>query len=173
MDLKKIPPSMLIVLGLGATEACVQPCLSPPVDDTSPPQMETNSTGGSSTGMDTRPGTEVGPCLSIGEESTAASGPGDSGTSTGSGSGSGTMGGSDSGGSDSGTTSGSGGEGGSTVGPCLAPPGIVEEHEPLVHGASAPSATPAASRKAALDRLLDRDALPADIAARLRRDLDE
>lgn len=172
MDLKKIPPSMLVVLGLGTTEACMQPCLSPPVDDTSPPQMETTSTGGSSTGMDTRPGTEVGPCLSIGEESTAASGPDGSGTSTGSGtgSGSGTMGSS---GSDSGTTGGSGDSGGSTVGPCLAPPGIVEEHEPLAHGARGPSATPAASRRAALERLLDRDALPADIAARLRDDLDE
>ena len=32
--------------GLGATEACVQPCLGPPADDSPPPEMETSTTTG-------------------------------------------------------------------------------------------------------------------------------
>jgi hypothetical protein len=170
MDLKKLPPSMLVLLGLGCPG--VQACLSPPVDSAeasssepitvsaclSPPLDSTTSTSSSGSGSGSGE-SEVGPCLSP---------PGDTfGTETGSDSGTGTG---TSSGSDSG--SGSGSEGGTTVGACLAPPGIQPDDTPESLASATRSPAAAMSRREALERVLA--ALPSDVAARLRQrsDLD-
>ena len=132
MDLKRLPPSMLVVLGLACARSqppTVGPCLSPPYD----PSAD-----------------EVGPCLSPPVE--------DSG--------------------DSGTT----GEPGETdtgdeppVGPCLsppAPPSSATEASASTTLAHEPADALAASRGEAIERLLARATLPADVAERLRRHTD-
>lgn len=166
MNLKKLPPSMLMALGLG----CVaEACLSPPIEPTE------SSTSGA-TGPDSN---TVGPCLSAPMESTST---GTMGSGTSSGTGDSTAGmttgpclapepetdtefGTD---TDTGTGSDSGGSG--TMGACLAPPGIAPDHDPsdVVMG-SADAEGPAGDRKVAVERVLDRDLLPADVAERLRR----
>jgi hypothetical protein len=180
MDLKKLPPSMLALLGLGCPG--MQACLSPPVDsaETSTSEVESNTVGpclsppldsssgadtGSSSGVDTGSSSgsgSVGPCLSPPEETfgTDTDTSGDTGSS-----GLGSSGGSD---------TGSGTDGGSTLGPCLAPPGLLPDDTPDSLALDTSPAAPAGSRRAALERVLDRGVLPADVAARLRRasDLD-
>lgn len=153
MDLRKLPPSMLLTLGLacgpgkGSDETTVDACLTPATTD------EPSTGPGSDTDIDTGPCLDVGPCLSedTGETTTGTTGTGGSGdstfgpclspeppTSTGTGSGSDSGSSSDTGsGSDSGTT------------------GAMEDE-------------PAPSRAAALERVLERGTLPADVAARLR-----
>lgn len=177
MDLKKLPPSMLVVLGLSG-EACTttQACLSPPYE---PDETGTSTSSDSATGVGTTAvgESEVGPCLGAMEETgfdtgvatttTTATGTG-TGSDTGMatfGTGSGTDG-------DTGTT-GSGEEGGSTVGPCLAPPGIEVEPTPDEVAATDAPVAEADSRREALRRVLGREALPADVAARLRHTLDD
>ena len=140
MNLKKLPPSMLMALGLGCvTEACLSPPLEPTESSTSGVDTGTNTVGPGrsppleSTGMETMPtsgstgsgsdgtdgGMTTGPCLSPPEDTG-----GSSGSDTGMGS----------------DSSGAAGE-----------------------------APPAETRDAALHRVLERGSLPPDVAARLRR----
>lgn len=185
MNLRKLPPSMLLVLGL-APEGCVGPCLSlGSFDDTVQPPINGTST---TTGINT---SDVGPCLSpedgpclspdlgsfdsTGSSTDSGSDSGSSGTwgsSSGSDSGSSSTG--DGSGSDSSSGSDSGsGTGEASTGPCLAPPGIAPDDTPE-EVATAPSpGLPPDSRRDALQRLLDRQALPADVASRLRSTLDD
>ena len=138
MNLKKLPPSMLMALGLG----CVaEACLSPPYDPT-----ESSTSGGTNT---------VGPCLSPPLETTAAE---------------------STGGTDSGTVGST--TMGMTTGPCLSPPedssggtstGTGDGSGTAESGSgSGGMEAPPASRAEALRRVLDRGALPPDVAARLR-----
>lgn len=76
MDLKKLPPSLLAVLGLACarTPATVGPCLSQPYDPSagevgpclSPPMEDPSDSGTTGEPTDPGPGDEppVGPCLS-------------------------------------------------------------------------------------------------------------
>jgi hypothetical protein len=76
MDLKKLPPSLLIVLGLACTRTqppTVGPCLSQPYDPTtedpgpclSPPEDPSTEDAGPCLSPPEEPGAEdVGPCLS-------------------------------------------------------------------------------------------------------------
>jgi hypothetical protein len=87
MDLKKLPPSLLVVLGLACTRSqppTVGPCLSQPYDpsDVGPClsiPVEPDPTDGGTTGTPTEPGPieepepTVGPCLSPPEPSAALS----------------------------------------------------------------------------------------------------
>ena len=149
MDLKRLPPSMLVALGLAAAPAApgctVSSCL-----DVAGPEGETSSTGmveGSSTVgpcLDVDPST-VGPCLDVvpgtssgGGTDTDGTGSG-TGTGTGSGTGTGTGTGTD-GDSDTDT------DGGTSTGGAAAGPD---------------------ERGAVLGRLLDAGVLPADVAAKL------
>jgi len=147
MDLKKLPPSMLLVLGLAcdsgngdstSDSSTVGPCLSPPAE-TSAGTSSTNTSG--ATGMDST----MGPCLGV--DPTAA---------------------------ETGATAGTMGTGEVSTGPCLTP-------EPESTGTDSGSGTeggsgttggmeapPSESRAQALQRMLDRGALPSDVAARLR-----
>lgn len=138
MDLSKLPPLVAISLGLIGCE--MNACLSPPYDG------GTSSTGSDSDG--TTETTEIGPCLDPQIETTSTGpclgAPMDStGTDTGSGSGSGT----DTG---SGSDSGSGSDGGTTSG------GVFDEPQPPT------------TRAAAVERVLARGTLPADVLDRLR-----
>ena len=76
MDLKKLPPSLLVVLGLACarTPPTVGPCLSQPYDPSagdegpclSPPVDDTGDSGTTGEPTDPGPGDEppIGPCLS-------------------------------------------------------------------------------------------------------------
>jgi hypothetical protein len=153
MNLRKLPPSMLLTLGLACGDGkstdettTVNACLSPP----DPTEMGTGSSSASE-------GTTFGPCLDIGPVTSTGelTGTGSSGADstfgpcltpeppTGT---SGTDTGTDSG-TDTGTDSGTGTEGTT---------GMMGDE------------LPPTSRAAALDRVLDRGTLPADVAARLR-----
>jgi hypothetical protein len=117
MNLKTLPPSVLVVLGLACsrTQPTVHPCLSQPYD----PSTE-----------------DMGPCLSPPMED--PSDPGDDP------------------------------EDDPPVGPCLSlpAPGPDDAHDST---AGVTVAAPVvASRREALERVLSRDLLPADVAARLR-----
>jgi len=151
MDLKKLPPSMVLMLGLACGDKeTLGPCLSPATtDDTGPsptvgPCLDVDPTV-SSVGE-----TETGPCLSTtGWEQTST-----------------------------GTTGSTGAD--STIGPCLSP------EPPTGTGTETDTGTgtggdtdtdgttgmmgaePSDSRAAALERVLSRNVLPADVAARLR-----
>jgi hypothetical protein len=117
MDLKKLPPSLLVVLGLGCARTqppTVGPCLSPPYD----PSTQ-----------------DAGPCLSPAQDTTPTDpdpDPDDADPDTDAG----------------------------DVPPCLSPP--------MPQATTATSSATATSRREALDRVLARAALPADVAARLR-----
>lgn len=143
MDLSKLPPFMAMSLGLlGCITA--EPCLSLEPHDTST---------GTSTGTGTDGATEtthVGPCLSPPLETTST-GPclGVPMDSTGSDSGSGSDTGSGSG-TGSGSDTGSGTDGGTSSG------GVFDEPPPST------------SRAAAVERVLARGTLPADVLDRLR-----
>jgi hypothetical protein len=135
MDLKKLPPSMLVVLGLACTRSqppTVGPCLSQPYDP---------SAG------------DVGPCLSPPED------PGDPGTT-----GEPTD-------PDTGTEPDTGDE--PPMHPCLSPmpPGHANNplSEPVTARAPEDPRAPASSRDDAIERVLARATLPADVAERLRR----
>lgn len=171
MNLKKLPPSMLVLLGLG-TEACA-PCLSttPCLSTFDSASTYSSSTSGGSSEVDT------GPCLSPPLDSSTGpiTGPtgsgttGSSGTSMDSGTGTGTGTGSDTG---TGSSTGMGSDDTST-GPCLAPAGAAPDAM-LAPPVSPPEAYSAAeTREAALQRVLDRHALPDDVASRLRARLDD
>ena len=178
MDLKKLPPAMLAVLGLGCVRACLTPAFE--TNETSSSGVDTNTVGPClSPPLDlgsAEDSTSVGPCLSPPEETTTGSDSGSgSDTGTGSGSDTGTGSGSDTGsgsGSDTGTGSGSdtgsASEGGSTVGPCLAPPPDAPPMPPLHDSAASPPSA-ASSYRDALERVLARATLPPDVAARLRQ----
>ncbi|MCR9160919.1 MAG: hypothetical protein ACE37F_10830 [Nannocystaceae bacterium] len=140
MDLKRLPPSMLVALGLAAAPAApgctVSSCL-----DVAGPEEETSSTGsteGTSTVgpcLDVDPST-VGPCLGV-EPGTSSGGDTETdGTGTGTGTGTDT---------DTDTDT----DGGTSTG-----------------GASAA----ADERGAVLGRLLDAGVLPPDVAAKLSSD---
>jgi hypothetical protein len=142
MDLSKLPPLVAISLGLIGCE--VNACLSPPYDGA--------TTG---TGTDTET-TDVGPCLSPPEpETTTSTGPclgmqmDSTGSDTGSGSDTGTGSGSDTG-TGSGSDTGTGTEGGTSSG------GVFDEPPPST------------ARAAAVERVLARGTLPADVLDRLR-----
>lgn len=146
MDLKKLPPSMLLVLGLAcdsgngdstSDSSTVGPCLSPPVETSD------GTTSATSGGMDST----MGPCLDI--DPTAA---------------------------ETGATAGTMGTGEVSTGPCLTPePGSTGTDSGSGSGTEGGSGTtggmeapPSESRAQALQRMLDRGALPSDVAARLR-----
>ncbi len=148
MDLKKLPPSVLLALGLascddtGSTtsgDSTVGPCLSP---------AESSAT--------------LGPCLDV--DPTIGM------TTSGS-----------TGGSDSGTTGSTGmTEGDVSTGPCLTPEppdssGSDTDTGTGTDGTSSGGmeAPPSDSRAEALRRVLDRGALPADVAARLAATAEE
>jgi hypothetical protein len=167
MNLRKLPPSMLLALGLACTPEgegsdAVSTCLLYfPPDGTS-----STSTSGSTTSADV--GTS--PCLKLDlpqwETSTSAclEPPWETGFESSSGSDTGTGSGTGSG-SDSG--SGSGTDGTTTVSACLVPPDAPPGDSSAPYESTlAPHA--ADSRRQALERLLDRGTLPADVAARLR-----
>lgn len=137
MDLKKLSPSMLVVLGLACsrTPPTVGPCLSQPYDP---------SAG------------DVGPCLSPPAD------PGDPGTT----------------GEPTEPTDPDAPDE-PPVGPCLSPPaptgGIADASASTIMEAlqePAASHEPAASRSVALERVLARATLPADVAERLRKRTD-
>ena len=128
MNLRTLPPSMLVVLGLACsrTPPTVHPCLSQPYD----PNPGDDVGPCLSPPVEPPPDDDVGPCLSPPEEPP----PDDA-----------------------------------DVGPCLSPPRPQQASVELdVHE---PSATPGAagSRQDALERVLARATLPADVAERLRR----
>jgi hypothetical protein len=140
MDLKKLPPSMLVVLGLACARSqppTVGPCLSQPYD----------------------PATDVGPCLSPPED------PGDPGT---------TGEPTEPPDPDTGTEPDTGDE--PPMHPCLSPipPGQASDALGASMAARAPEApsAPAATRGDAIERVLARATLPADVAERLRRRTD-
>jgi hypothetical protein len=115
MDLKKLSPSLLAVLGLACarTPPTVGPCLSPPYE---PPVEDTGDSG--TTGEPTDPGPVDEP----------------------------------------------------PIGPCLSPPAPEPAIDSPGATASATAAPePAGSRRDALERVLARATLPADVAERLRR----
>lgn len=136
MDLKKLPPSMLVVLGLACARSqppTVGPCLSQPYD----------------------PATDVGPCLSPPAD------PGTTGEPT-----------------DPEPDTGDEPDPGSEppMHPCLSPlpPGQANDSLGVSMASGAPDApaAPAATRSDAIDRVLARATLPADVAERLRRRTD-
>lgn len=151
MNLRKLPPSMLLTLGLACGDGkssdettTVNACLSP-ID---PTEVETSpclSTAGPTSTTDVA----TGPCLDVGDES---------GFTT--------------------TGTGTGGSGGSTFGPCLSPEPPTGTGTETDTGTGTGTDTggttgmmgdePPSSRAAALGRVLDRGTLPADVAARLR-----
>ena len=150
MNLRKLPPTMLLALGLACGgdddptgEASVSACLTPPY-----PETEIGSCLSATTGLTTGSSTSgadstFGPCLSPPEPTTDT----DSSSSTGTGSDTGTDTGSDTG-SDTGTGSDSGsGTDGTT--------GMMGDQRPP-------------TRAAAVERVLERGTLPPDVAARLR-----
>lgn len=149
MDLKKLPSSMVLMLGLACTDQdTLGPCLSPATtDDGSSPTVGpcldvdpsvtsevgtsgsgTTSIGSTDTGS-TGADSTVGPCLSPPEPSTGT----DTGTDTGTG---------------TDTDTGTGTDTDGTTG--------------MMNDAPPPS------RAAALERVLERGVLPPDVAARLR-----
>lgn len=151
MDLRKLPPSMLLTLGLACSDgkssddtSTVNACLSPPEETTDV------ATGPC---LDVDP-TEVatGPCLDVGP----LTGTTDTGTT--------------------GTTDGAD----STFGPCLSPEPPTGTGTDTGTGTGTGGETdtdgttgmmndaPPSSRAAAIERVLDRGTLPADVAARLR-----
>lgn len=154
MNLRKLPPSMLLTLGLACGDGkssdettTVNACLSP-IDPTAvetTPCLSTTGMGNTSD-VDTGPCLDVGPCLS---ESTGF-----------------------------GTSGSSSGTGGSTFGPCLSPEPATGTSTDTGSGTDTGTDTdgttgmmaeePPTSRAAALERVLDRGTLPADVAARLR-----
>lgn len=117
MNLKTLPPSVVLVLGLGCsrTQPTVHPCLSPPYD----PSTE-----------------DMGPCLSPPMEDP--------------------------------TDPGEGPEDEPPVGPCLSPPAPGPDGVPDSSAGVTVAAPVVATRREALERVLSRDVLPADVAARLR-----
>lgn len=124
MDLKKLPPSLLVVLGLAAcrTSPTVEPCLSPPYD----PRTE-----------------DPGACLSPPD-------PGTNGDAA------------DDGAADDGSADEP------PVGPCLSPPAPHPEVAPESSAAATVAVPDVGTRREALERVLARATLPADVAARLR-----
>jgi hypothetical protein len=149
MNLRKLPPSMLLTLGLACgdgkgsddTTTTVNACLSP-IDPTE---------------------VSTGPCLDIDPSATAGETTSDETGLTGTGTGTGT--------------------GGSTFGPCLSPEPPTGTGTDTGTGTESGTGTdtgtgtgttgmmddePPTSRAAALERVLDRGTLPADVAARLR-----
>ena len=160
MDIKRVPPSILVALGLAAcgprvdteddaaessasqsgsvtettTGAClstVGPCLGAP-----------NTSSGPCLGA---PQTTTGPCLEVQTTTCLAS----------------TSGFTDSGTDSSGTGSDTGG---TTFSPCLAPKGD-REPPPGEHN---PTASAAPVRSNVLERVLERGVLPADVAKKLK-----
>lgn len=147
MDLKKLPSSMVLMLGLACNDNdTLGPCLSPATtDDSTYPTVGpcldvdpsitsgvgTSGSGTTSSGSTDTGGTgadsTVGPCLSPPEPSTGT----DTGTGTG-----------------TGTDTGSGTDTDGTT-------GMMSDEPPP-------------SRAAALERVLERGVLPPDVAARLR-----
>lgn len=172
MDIKRLPPSLLVALGLvgcgpavddgstgadsgdaqtstGESTESVGPCLTP---WGSTHDATSQGSVGPCLGM---VGTTVGPCLlpelstSSGTDTDTDTDPDDTDTGTSSG-----------GGTDSGST---GGED-SGVGPCLVPPNVLGDGP----GALGTRRVDAQSRSRILSRLLDADILPPDVAERLR-----
>ncbi|MCX4239466.1 hypothetical protein [Paraliomyxa miuraensis] len=152
MNLRKLPPSMLLALGLacgdkgdGGDTTTVNACLSPPGPETATgPCLDVESCLSETTGFSTNDGTS---------------------TSTG------------------GSGSGSGGD--STFGPCLSPEPPTDSGTGSDTDAGTDTGTgsgtgtsgmmgdePPTTRAAAVGRVLDRGALPGDVAARLQRVLD-
>ena len=117
MNLKTLPPSVVLMLGLGCSRAqpTVHPCLSPPYD----PSTE-----------------DMGPCLSPPMEDP--------------------------------TDPGEGPEDEPPVGPCLSPPAPGPDDAPDSSAGVTVAAPVIATRREALERVLSRGTLPADVAARLR-----
>ena len=152
MNLRKLPPSMLLTLGLACnggkssddTTTTVNACLSPidPTEVSTGPCLSTS-------GLTNTSDIVTGPCLDVSDESGF-------------------------------TTTGTGGTGGSTFGPCLSPepPTGTGTETGTDTGTGSGTDTdgttgmmgdePTSSRAAALERVLDRGTLPADVAARLR-----
>ncbi len=169
MDIKKLPPSILVALGLagcgptvssdddGAGEGSAS--ASETQEPTTSACLDVDPTNClSSTGFTTgpclgAPQTTTGPCLSttgFPPETTSSSGSGS---------------GSEDSGSESGTDSGSTSAGATTVGPCLAPP--PNEGEPIpgeaeLHSRAAPA------RSDVVDGILARGVLPPDVAKKLK-----
>jgi hypothetical protein len=182
MNLRKLPPSMLLALGLactteepGTTSSCLSTDSGVGSSGTTfgPGSNGATSTSGPSTStteISASACLDVGPCLfdigtppDMGGWSTGPclEPPADTGFE------SSTDGGTETG---SGTETEGGTEGGTTLGPCLAPPGVQPDDSPAPHtSTSVTGITPGVdSRRAALERVLERGTLPPDVAARLR-----
>ena len=167
MDIKRLPPSILVALGLAGCGPRIEPD-----DDTAGDASDSQDASGevsTSACLDVDPTDRTstgeittGPCL--GQEYTT-SGPclAPELTTTGE-SGSGSESGSDSGSEVTGSTEGGSDSGGTTTGPCLAPPGDAPAETPL------PESTPnggATARAEILERLRSAGILPPDVAAKL------
>lgn len=174
MDLKRLPPSLLVALGLAGCGPAVDDGLTG--GDSGDSQTSTGGTSGTTA-------TTVGPCLDVGESvgpclepppmmtsgGTTGTG-GETGSST-------NMSSTGEGGTDTGTTGGDGTGSGTTgaaetgTGPCLVPPGVPPMAEDDRSGAFDPPASQA--RSEILNRLLEAGVLPVDVAARLALPTDD
>ena len=156
MDLRRIPPAVLVALGLEACEAGVSTCLSMMI----PTSDDDAGTSGTDASSDS-PESDVGPCLGQipttddGQVDTSSSDSGSTGGSDTSGTGTGTGTGTDSGTDDGLETSTS---------VCLAPPPDAPPGDDDDDATAAPAR--ASGWHAAFTRVAVK--LPADVAAKLR-----
>lgn len=155
MDLKRLPPSLLVALGLVATGADSAGCTTGACLDVAGPEATTGpcldvgvpGTSSGSTGPGGETGSTVGPCLDVAPGTTTSQTGPTTGTGSGSSSGSGTD-----------TDTDTDGTGTDTEG----------ETDSGTSTGGAPDGGEAADRGSVLGRLLDADILPPDVAQRLR-----
>jgi hypothetical protein len=169
MDIKRLPPSLLVALGL----AGCGPTVNPDDDSAGDASASEGTTTEASTSAcldvaftesDTTGGMTTGPCLGQEQTTTGPCLAPEPSTGSGSDSGSGSGSSSDSGSGGS-SDEGSGSVGmETTTGPCLAPPGDAPDDggqpESPLRGASA--------RAEILQRVLSAGVLPPDVAAKLK-----
>jgi len=152
MDLKRLPPALLLALGLSCgddsqgTTTGMDPTVDPNETTVDPNETTTGPCLSTSGFTSTSPSSSVGPCLDVGDDATT-------------------------------TTMGE-----TSTGPCLAPEppdssgssdGGGSDDTGTSTGGSTGMLEAPADRETALRRVLERGALPADVAQRLRGELPE